>query len=59
MEVGDITIGLTEIKKTKNIMNNFLSMNLSISPLGEMGKFLETQKLLKLTQEEMGNLNRH
>ena len=56
MKVKDITIGLTEVKMIIREYYEQLYIN-KLDNLGEMDKFLETHKLPKLTQEEIGNLN--
>ena len=53
MKVKDITIGLTEVKMIIREYYEQLYIN-KLDNLGEMAKFLETHKLPKLTQEEIG-----
>lgn len=57
MKSGDISTNFTEVKRTIRECDNQWYTN-TLNNLTETDKFVETQKLAKLTQEEIQNLNR-
>ena len=55
---GEMTTSTTEMQKIRRKYCEQLHAN-KLDNLGEMDKFLETHSLLRLSQEETGNWNRH
>ena len=55
-ERGEITANITEIQTI--VREHYEKVYAKLDDLYQMGKFLETYKILKLKQKEIENLNR-